>query len=82
MDVPDETVGPPVEEMFAEGLDAVEDHAVDELGVGGEAALRRGHRDHLSGEDRRVVLGDAVDRMTFGHRHPTVPGHPSSIPLR
>ena len=68
VDVPDETVGPPVEQVLAVRLDALQLDAVDERGVGGEATLRRRHRERPGADEQLgVVAGEAVDRVTFGH---------------
>ena len=56
-----------VEQAFAVGLGGLEHPTVDELRIGGEAALRAGEADRLTDVAAGVRRGETVERMTFGH---------------
>ena len=52
----------------------VEASAVDERRVGGEATLRRRHRDVLAAQHPEMIDGDSVDGVTLGHAGRDVTG--------
>jgi hypothetical protein len=57
----------PVEEVFAVGVDGPQDLAVDQRRALGHAPLGRGHGHRLPAEVPRVIAGETVDGVAFGH---------------
>ncbi|GAA2874394.1 hypothetical protein GCM10010472_34700 [Pseudonocardia halophobica] len=64
-----------LEQVLAVGVRGLEDPPVDELGVGGEAALRAAHRDRRPTEPSLLQPRHAVHGVAFGHvLDPAPPG--------
>lgn len=62
------------EEMFAVGVDGVENPAVEERRAVGELALRAADPGRPAAEAGEMVLGEPVDRMPLGHGVSSVTG--------
>jgi hypothetical protein len=58
---------PPVEEVFADGIDRLQAAPVETAGTRAEPALGGGDPQRPAGQMPAVEAGVAVDRVTFGH---------------
>jgi hypothetical protein len=66
------------EEVLARGVGLHEAGAVEQRGLGGEAALRARDPHDPAGEGRREVVGQPAEGVPLRHRSPT--DHPAPIP--